>query len=394
MFAKPNLDLNRFADRMAGLAKAGAALRDVLPEMSVPLEAGLKRPAWFPDLSNLPGAGTASALDGVSPAVREMLGRLATLKPGAGLCGMTSPGAVHATVAVPDGARFAEFVHKGAAGTLGYKLYVPTSYAGQNMPLVVMLHGCTQSPDDFAAGTRMNEVAEEQGLLVAYPRQTQSGNAQKCWNWFDPEDQSRDRGEPALIAGLTREIMRDFAVDPARVFVAGLSAGGAAAAIMAQAYPDLYAAAGVHSGLAAGSATDMVSAFAAMRQGGIPRTCGGSRAPVRTIVFHGDGDRTVHPSNGTHVLAQAAGDAVLTASVADGRSPGGLTYTRTVRSDGAGRPVLEDWVLHGARHAWSGGSPAGSYTEPRGPDASREMIRFFLEQAAGTKPTRSLTVAH
>ena len=393
MIAKPNLDLTRFASRMAGLAKAGAALRDALPKMAVPLEAGLKRPAWFPDLSNLPGAGTASALDGASPAVREMLDRLSTLKPGAGLCGMTSPGTVSATVAVPEGARFEEFVHHGAAGTLGYKLYVPAGYAGHDMALVVMLHGCTQSPDDFAAGTRMNEVAEEQGLLVAYPRQTQSGNAQKCWNWFDAKDQSRDRGEPALIAGLTREIMRDFAVDPARVFVAGLSAGGAAAAVMAQVYPDLYAAAGVHSGLAAGAATDMVSAFAAMRQGGVPRASGGGHTLVRTIVFHGDGDRTVHPSNGAHVLTQAAGGAVLTSSVIDGRSPGGLSYTRTVRSDAEGCPMLEDWVLHGAGHAWSGGSPAGSYTEPRGPDASREMTRFFLGQAAGTESGRSLAVA-
>ena len=309
-----------------------------------------------------------------------MLARLASLKPEGALCGMTMPGTPTPAVAVPDGARFEERTFQGAGGTLGYKLYVPSGTAGQDRPLVVMLHGCTQSPDDFAAGTRMNEIAEEQGLLVAYPRQTSSANAQKCWNWFDAKDQRRDCGEPALIAGLTREIMKDFDVDPTRVFVAGLSAGGAAAAIMAQAYPDLYAAAGVHSGLAAGSASDMVSAFAAMRQGGAPRPGGRTNRPVPTIVFHGDGDRTVHPSNGDHVLMQARAGAVLDCSVTEGRAPGGLTYTRTVHADDAGRAMLEDWVLHGAGHAWSGGSRAGSYTEPRGPDASREMVRFFLQQ--------------
>jgi poly(hydroxyalkanoate) depolymerase family esterase len=259
-----------------------------------------------------------------------------------------------------------------------YKLYIPSGYTGQPVPLVVMLHGCTQSPDDFAAGTQMNELAEEQTFLVAYPAQAQSANVSKCWNWFNAADQQRDRGEPSLIAGITCQIMYDFSVKPGRVYVAGLSAGGAAAAIMGSAYPDLFAAVGVHSGLACGAARDMPSAFAAMRQGGAPHHRGAEQ-PVPTIVFHGDRDTTVSPINGDQVIAQSKAGSDLRSTVSRGQAPGGISYTRTVASDDSGHPMLEHWVLHGAGHAWSGGSPSGSYTEPKGPDASREMMRFFLE---------------
>ena len=264
------------------------------------------------------------------------------------------------------------------AGTRPYKLYIPSSYAGTPLPLIVMLHGCTQNPDDFAAGTRMNELAEERGCFVLYPAQTPTANRSRCWNWFKRGDQGRDKGEPALLAGMTRECMSRYAIDPDRVYLAGLSAGGAMAAVLATAYPDLYAAVGVHSGLAVGSAHDVQSAFAAM-QGKTARRSAARRADggaIPAIVFHGDRDTTVHPSNGEQVARDSA-QPHATSSVDQGQVPGGHAYTRTVHRDAEGRTVLEHWLVHGAGHAWSGGSASGSYTDPKGPDAARAMLRFF-----------------
>jgi poly(hydroxyalkanoate) depolymerase family esterase len=303
-----------------------------------------------------------------------------------GLGGLTQGSMARAAEPLPNGAQFVAGSFSGDAGSRGYKLYIPSTYRGEAVPLVVMLHGCTQSPDDFAAGTRMNALAEEHACLVVYPGQTQAANAQKCWNWFSPADQQRDQGEPALIAGITRQVMRDHAVDPRRVYVAGLSAGGAAAAIMGMAYSDLYAAVGVHSGLACGAARDIPSAFTAMRQGAaIPQqpdrgsATGENRRLVPTIVFHADKDSTVHPRNGDQVIAQSGAAGGLRTEVQRGQVPGGHAYSRTIHADADGRPVLEQWLVHGGGHAWSGGSSTGSYTDPRGPDASREMLRFFLE---------------
>ena len=289
-------------------------------------------------------------------------------------------GAPRAPIRVPEGARFEERMFSNEAGSRSYKVYVPSGCAGQTLPVVVMLHGCTQNPDDFAVGTRMNEVAEEKKFLVAYPHQPQSANMNKCWNWFKVEDQQRHGGEPSLIAGIALQVVEEFSADPTRVYAAGLSAGGAAAAIMAATYPDLFAAVGVHSGLACGAAKDMPSAFAAMSGGGTIQLRSG-RTATPTIVFHGDADRTVSPVNGDQVAAQAATESTLTKVVNHGETPSGMKYTRAIQRDAAGRDVLEQWTLHGAGHAWSGGSADGSYTDPRGPDASREMIRFFLQHA-------------
>jgi poly(hydroxyalkanoate) depolymerase family esterase len=289
---------------------------------------------------------------------------------------------------VPEGARFIEGAYSNPAGSRAYRLFIPSGYQGQPLPLVVMLHGCTQSPEDFAAGTRMNFIAEEQTCLVVYPAQRSEANHAKCWNWFRAADQQRGRGEPSLIAGITRQIMRDYSVDPKRVYVAGLSAGAAAAAIMGATYSDLYAAIGVHSGLACGAAADLPSAFVAMRKGGMcdDGMIPGSGPPVPIIVFHGDRDATVHPDNGAQILEQSMRTTSTQKSVHRGRVPGGHAYTRTIHTDPSGRGVFEHWNIHGAGHAWSGGSPAGSYTDPRGPDATKEMLRFFLEHSLPQQP--------
>jgi poly(hydroxyalkanoate) depolymerase family esterase len=289
---------------------------------------------------------------------------------------------------------FVAGAYANAAGKRAYKLYIPKSYTGKEgeaLPLVVMLHGCKQNPDDFAAGTRMNQLAEEQGCLVLYPAQAQNANGSNCWNWFKKEDQQRDRGEPAILAGMIGEIAKTHHVDAKRIYIAGLSAGGAMAAVMSQTYPELFAAVGIHSGLAHGAAHDVVSAFAAMKNG-MKDKAGDTRQriPVPVIVFHGDSDATVHPRNGDQAFAQCTGSNAPKASrgedrnrkkvVSKGAVPNGRSYTREALAADDDRMVAEQWTIHGAGHAWSGGSRRGSYTDPAGPDASKEMLRFFLSQ--------------
>ncbi|MFK4384613.1 alpha/beta hydrolase family esterase [Bradyrhizobium sp. USDA 223] len=303
--------------------------------------------------------------------------------PGLGLRSPITRAPLSPSDIVPEGTQFIAGTFSNAAGSRTYKLFIPSRFQGQRLPLIVMLHGCTQSPDDFAAGTRMNFLAEEQNCYVVYPEQPSGANQSKCWNWFRTGDQRRGGGEPSMIAGITRQIMREHPIDPKRVYVAGLSAGGAAAAIMGATYNDLYAAVGIHSGLACGAASDLPSAFVAMRQGGGSKAIADGKTSVPTIVFHGDRDTTVHPKNGDQIIEQSARATRPTTKVLRGRVPHGHAYTRTVLIDGAGRAISEHWNIDGAGHAWSGGSPAGSYTDPQGPDATREMLRFFLEHSLG-----------
>jgi len=267
----------------------------------------------------------------------------------------------------PQGESMPTALFSNAAGTRSYSLYVPPHHTMRGMPLLVMLHGCKQDPEDFAAGTRMNRLADELGFAVVYPAQSARANVSGCWNWFQPVHQRRE-GEPSLIAGITREVVMRYGFDAGRIYVAGFSAGGAMAAVMVNAYPELYAAVGIHSGLGYAAASDVSSAFAAMRGKGARNA---STTEIPLIVFHGDGDTTVHPSNGEHATTG-------TLETVEKGHANGRAYTRTLRN-AEGRAVLEHWLVHGAGHAWSGGSAHGTYADPKGPDASREMLRFFAQ---------------
>ncbi|MFP5390179.1 MAG: alpha/beta hydrolase family esterase [Gammaproteobacteria bacterium] len=292
------------------------------------------------------------------------------------LAGFDLPGRHGAADAMPG--QFVDGTYTNHAGTRTYKLYIPSTYeenTGEPVPLVVMLHGCTQDPDDFATGTQMNQLAEEMQCLVVYPAQSQQANPSRCWNWFNAVDQRRDQGEPSIIAGITRTVMDHHRVDPGQVYVAGLSAGGAMATIMGTLYPDLYAAVGVHSGLPFASAQDLPSALAAMK-GNFGKPVPAGRA-IPIIVFHGDRDTTVHPVNGDELIRQGAHPAHKEIVVEPGEVPNGYSYTRRVHRRADGAPHAEHWTIHGAGHAWSGGNARGSYTDGKGPDASREMMRFF-----------------
>lgn len=283
----------------------------------------------------------------------------------------------HPQIEVPAGAKYLARSFASAAGTRSYKLYIPANMRNGPQGMIVMLHGCSQNPDDFAAGTAMNNLAEVHDLLIVYPGQTSANNPASCWNWFRSTDQMRGQGEPAILAGMTRELALEFNIGREHTFVAGLSAGGAMAMVMAETYPELFAGAGIHSGLDYGSASDVASALAAMRGSHSPSAASRStRVPVRMIVFHGASDSTVHPTNSDRIAARVGSS---TKEQASPRTARGAGYTRTIFGpDNA--PHLEKWSIDHLGHAWSGGSAAGSFTDQRGPDASAEMVRFFLQR--------------
>lgn len=327
--------------------------------------------------ASLTRAGNLSAATAV---IQQALGAERTLADATEPPTSSAPMASTAAIEMPPprraAAQFTHGVHQEAGLRCDYKLFMPPREDEKPLPLVVMLHGCTQTPDDFAAGTRMNDAALAQGFAVLYPAQSQKMNAQRCWNWFKHSHQARGRGEPALLAGLTRSVISAHGIDPTRVYVAGLSAGGAMAAILGEAYPELFVAIGVHSGLAVGAASDLPSALAAMKSGA--KAIRSVSSGVPTIVFHGDADTTVHQANAHHVIAACAG----AANVTEHHEPpvgNARETTRRVHTAPDGRVAAEHWIIHGAAHAWSGGSGGGSYTDPRGPDATAEMLRFFFE---------------
>ena len=301
-----------------------------------------------------------------------------------------SPRESLASLSSPQGGKFVAQRLDTREGSLQYKLYIPGGHTGAARPLIVMLHGGGQDADDFALGTGMNELAEQHQCFVLYPQQSSGANWSMCWNWFDETHHHRDRGEPGLIAAVTRKVMAEHAVDRTRIYVAGLSAGGAMAVILGRTYPELFAAVGCHSGLAHGSATDRYSAFQAMQDGvdahALPRR--NLEASVPIIVFHGDMDFTVHPRNSTCIVQQCLDSyrALARHEHADvsvwketGRE-GGRAFTRHVHKGRSGRVVAEHWTINGTGHAWSGGLRRGSYTDANGPVASKEMLRFFLQR--------------
>ena len=360
---------------------ASPAVTRRAPDASCAEEGTGSAPGWYSDPPPAPlareGTKLSEGRSGWIPRLRTLPSR-----------GASGPHRRHQP-AVPavsrPAARFDAFSYTNAAGTRAYRLYIPAGHTGGPLPLVVMLHGGTQDAATFAAATGMNDLAEHQRFLVAYPEQAPSANAGRYWNWFDPGHQRRNGGEPSLIAGITGQVTGRYGADASRVYVAGFSAGGAMAAVMAAVYPDLYAAVGVHSGLAYAAAGDLASAFAAMRQGP-PRPARPAVQPRPLIVFHGDRDPTVAHANAAglinQVLAAGSPGAAPTAVTTGGQVAGGHAYTRTCYQAPAGATLAERWTIHQGGHAWSGGVKHRSYTDPGGPNASAEFIRFFGEHPA------------
>lgn len=296
-----------------------------------------------------------------------------------------------------------EYIYSGPVGSRPYFVYTPTNYqAGVAVPLVVMLHGCTQTAVDLATGTQMNQLAEQQNFIVVYPQQTNAANQYLCWNWFDPANQARAKGEPSIIAGIVQTITQNtvqWTIDSRRIYVAGISAGAALAVILGATYPDIFAAIGVHAGFEYQAATNSNAGLRAGRKGGPdPRQQGllaykamdSFARVVPTIVFHGTNDYVINIINGDQVVQQwmytdmlasnGAYNADFTAptTTTTGRVSGGRSYVTYGWTDANSNEIQQYWKVNGMGHAWSGGNPGGSYTDPQGPNASQAIYRFFL----------------
>ena len=273
---------------------------------------------------------------------------------------------------------------RSAHGARTYRLYVPNtpSVAGTRPPLIVMLHGCAQDAERFATITRMTDRGEADGCWVLFPEQSARANRTRCWNWFEPEHQRRGEGEPAILAGMVRSIVRRHHLDARRVYVAGLSAGGAMAVILARTYPDLFAGVGVCAGMPYAAARTPTTALMAMRGGhrlaiDAEEAAGVAAGCVRTIVFQGDCDRTVVPRNADTIVAAALSAFGPTTTEDDVGSSGGRAFRRVRHRTDEGIVAVERWTIHGAGHGWIGGAPA-AYSDPLGPDAARALLQFFL----------------
>jgi poly(hydroxyalkanoate) depolymerase family esterase len=296
-----------------------------------------------------------------------------------------------------------QYSYQDASNKHPYFVYTPTTYhIGTAVPLLVMLHGCTQTAEDFAAGTRMNRLAEQHGFIVAYPQQMRKSNRALCWNWFKSAHQFRNRGEPARIAHIVQTISQktsQWTIDSQQIYVVGASAGAAMAVILGATYPDIFAAIGVHSGIEYQAVTNIIDTLKVIRHGGPEPILQGQKAfeamgsykrVVPTIVFQGTHDRIVPPISSDRVVQQwmqtnhlVSPDLYLAdfkkpTTTSTGQVPGGYAYTVYTWEDSRGNEVQAYWKIHGLGHAWSGGSPTGSHTDPRGPNASEAMYQFFM----------------
>jgi poly(hydroxyalkanoate) depolymerase family esterase len=288
----------------------------------------------------------------------------------------------------------------GVAGTRSYRVYIPVGLRRTTKaPMLLALHGCGQDGLDFAAGTRFNDLADKHKFVVVYPEQPMTHNGQRCWNWFRAGHQFRTQGEPAILAGIVRQVIQEatrWRIDPERVYVTGISAGGAMSVVLAATYPELFAAVGVHSAPPYRSATSPAGALAAMQGRALqpPVEATATEAMPPMIVFHGTLDGTVRSVNAQRVADQwlayykrDAGHRANTAPIGRPRTattdPPRPTTARSRRGYrvsrwyAGGQKVLELWIVEGLGHAWSGGSKSGTYSDTRGPRASTEMWKFF-----------------